>query len=456
MSYDIHSILAYSAVATAPSPATSGTSIVLTAGEGARFPSSGSFDVLIWPTGTSPPSWSAGLATGGNFEICRATRTVDTLALTRAQNGTTARSILVGDQVAQPFLPRDLTDIEASSTTASGVISAYAGRTPPAGSLACDGTAYSRTTYLALYQAIVPSVGTCTITLASPGIVTRTAHGLYTGDKIFLTTTGALPTGVSVNTIYWVTRVDADTFKLATSHDNAVAVININTSVSQSGVHTLWDCPWGLGDGSTTFNVPDLNGRTLVGAVVGTGGHSDVTLGNTEGVALLYRAPEHNHTVVQPTISSPSITVGQPTISSPSITQPTISAPAINVVQPTITKPNVTINDTGHFHSSGLASGGSGSVPQSSGTGNTGIDTGSKTTGITASLASTPTASGGTATLANAPVATGAALASAPVATGATATLASAPIATAGTVGPGGTLAVDTPAWAGVRYIIWV
>ena len=428
MSYDIHSLLAHSAVATAPSPATSGTSLVLTAGEGARFPSSGSFDVLIWPTGTSPPSWTAGLATGGNFEICRATRSTDTLTLTRAQYGTTARSILVGDQVAQPLLPRDLTDIEAASAS-SGVIFQFGGRTPPAGALACDGVAYSRVTYANLYNAIVPSMGACTMTIASPGVVTLVAHGLLTGESVFLTTTGALPTGLAVNTLYWVTRVDADTFKLATSRANAVASTNINTTGSQSGVHTLWDCPWGLGDGSTTFNVPDLNGRTLVGAVNGTGGHADLTLGNTEGVALINRHAEHTHTVVQPTISSPTIT------------QPTISAPAINVVQPTITKPNVTINDSGHTHVLGTATGDAGSSNRLAPAGS-GAATASAVTGITASLASTPTASGGTATLANAPVATGAALASAPV-------------ATAGTVGPAETLPVDTPAWAGVRHCIW-
>lgn len=91
---------AYSLVATAPSPASSGTSLVLTAGEGDRFPSSGSFDVVIWKSGESP-AWAAGAATGGNFEICRATRSGDTLTLTRAQYGTSARTVVVGDQVAQ-------------------------------------------------------------------------------------------------------------------------------------------------------------------------------------------------------------------------------------------------------------------------------------------------------------------------------------------------------------------
>lgn len=53
---------------------------------------------------------------------------------------------------------------------------------------------------------------------------------------------------------------------------------------------------YGAGDGSTTFNLPDLRGRAMV-CIAGTGGHSDVTtLGNNDGVALASRRPKHAHT----------------------------------------------------------------------------------------------------------------------------------------------------------------
>lgn len=110
MSVDNHKNAAWSLVATAPSPATSGTSLVVTAGEGARFPS-GSFDVLICPNGAAPV-WGSGGATAGNFEMCRATISTDTVTLTRAQYGTTARSIQVGDQIFVPINAKTLTDIE--------------------------------------------------------------------------------------------------------------------------------------------------------------------------------------------------------------------------------------------------------------------------------------------------------------------------------------------------------
>ena len=109
---DAHANAAYSLVATAPSPAASGATLVVTAGEGARFPAA-PFNVTIWATGAQPV-WVAGGATGGNFEIARCTsRTVDTLTLTRAQEGTSARTIVVGDQIAATITAKTLTDVEA-------------------------------------------------------------------------------------------------------------------------------------------------------------------------------------------------------------------------------------------------------------------------------------------------------------------------------------------------------
>ena len=84
---------AYSLVATAPSPATSGTSLVVTAGQGSYFPTT-PFDATIWPSGAQP--------TNTNAEIVRVTNvSTDTFTITRAQYGTTAQSIAVGYQIAQ-------------------------------------------------------------------------------------------------------------------------------------------------------------------------------------------------------------------------------------------------------------------------------------------------------------------------------------------------------------------
>lgn len=148
---------------------------------------------------------------------------------------------------------------EASLT---GFISPYAGRSAPSGWLMCDGSAVSRSTYANLFGVISPST-TFTVTIASPAVFSKTGHGLVTGDQIHITTTGALPTGLAVNTNYFVisTGLTADAFRVALSPEGTV----VNTSGSQSGVHTYYVSSYGKGDGSTTFNVPDLRTRVPIG-----------------------------------------------------------------------------------------------------------------------------------------------------------------------------------------------
>ena len=77
---------------------------------------------------------------------------------------------------------------------------------------------------------------TATITIASPGVITSTAHGLTVGRRVGFTSTGSLPTGISPLTIYYVQSVPtADTLTIAATSGGAA----INTSGSQSGIHTL-------------------------------------------------------------------------------------------------------------------------------------------------------------------------------------------------------------------------
>jgi hypothetical protein len=83
------------------------------------------------------------------------------------------------------------------------------------------------------------SLGTMTVTIASPGVVTSAGHGLIANTPVLITTTGALPTGLSAGTIYYVRNPATDTFELSATSGGA----SINTSVSQSGVHTLYSNP---------------------------------------------------------------------------------------------------------------------------------------------------------------------------------------------------------------------
>ncbi len=73
-----------------------------------------------------------------------------------------------------------------------------------------------------------------TVTIAAPGVITSYGHGLTWKDQVLFATTGALPTGLSADTYYYVIPINADTFSVsATSTGTA-----ITTSGSQSGVHS--------------------------------------------------------------------------------------------------------------------------------------------------------------------------------------------------------------------------
>jgi microcystin-dependent protein len=148
----------------------------------------------------------------------------------------------------------------APGTVPTGAIFDFGGYTAPSGYLLCDGAAVSRTTYATLWAAL-SAQATVTITIASPGVVTWNSHPLQNGDPVRLQTTGALPTGLAANTTYYVVSAGANTFSLAATRGGSA----INTSGTQSGVHTAIYAPHGWGDNSTTFNVPDLRGRTTAG-----------------------------------------------------------------------------------------------------------------------------------------------------------------------------------------------
>lgn len=72
-----------------------------------------------------------------------------------------------------------------------------------------------------------------TVTIAAPGVITRDGHGLHANDRVQLTTTGALPTGLSADTWYYLVYLDENSFKLAATRDGSA----ITTSGSQSGTH---------------------------------------------------------------------------------------------------------------------------------------------------------------------------------------------------------------------------
>lgn len=169
----------------------------------------------------------------------------------------------------------------------AGEIRMWSTNTPPTNWFICDGTAKSRTTYATLFGVIwttywvwdgsttfnipdlrgrVPigreaavSKGTVTITIATPWVVTLSSHGLANGNKVYLTTTGALPTGISASTRYYVVNATVNTFQLSATLGGSA----INTTGTQSGTHTLFSANFDTlgssgGEVNHTLNVNEM------------------------------------------------------------------------------------------------------------------------------------------------------------------------------------------------------
>lgn len=82
------------------------------------------------------------------------------------------------------------------------------------------------------------ATSTVTISNATPAVITWNSHGLISGQRIQLSTTGSLPTGLATSTTYWVYVVDANTFRVSTSLANLQAGTYVATSSAGSGTHT--------------------------------------------------------------------------------------------------------------------------------------------------------------------------------------------------------------------------
>jgi hypothetical protein len=80
--------------------------------------------------------------------------------------------------------------------------------------------------------------GDVTITIATPGVVSLTSHGLVAGSAFSFTTTGALPTGITAGTKYYViaSGLTANAFQFS----ETVGGSAVNTSGTQSGTHSIY------------------------------------------------------------------------------------------------------------------------------------------------------------------------------------------------------------------------
>lgn len=77
------------------------------------------------------------------------------------------------------------------------------------------------------------------LTSSSSGLLLTFTNDFTSFTKVRFTTTTTLPTGLSLNTDYWLVRVSATTARVATSFANAIAGTVIAFTDAGTGTHTL-------------------------------------------------------------------------------------------------------------------------------------------------------------------------------------------------------------------------
>jgi hypothetical protein len=147
-----------------------------------------------------------------------------------------------------------------------------------------------------------------TISIASPGVVTWTNHGLTTDDvvKFSVSGGGSLPTGLSTNTPYYVIPVDANTFRVCgpATVTGSISGTTLTVSAVSSGTLAVGDFINGTG----------VTGGTYITALgTGSGGTGTYTVNQSQTVAsTTITAIGKNKTPVNTSgTTAPTITASQ-------------------------------------------------------------------------------------------------------------------------------------------------
>ena len=243
------------------------TTITLAAGTGSRFPAIAGADYFF-----------ATLINSSNqLEIVKVTaRATDTLTVVRGQDNTTARAYSTGDRIELRVTAALLAAIRDSVAPADGAVTSAK---------------------LADASVITAKIADSNVTLAK--LVAAVQQSLTPTASVVPFAGVTAPTG-------WL--------------------FCDGSAVSRSTYSALWTAvgttasPYGLGDGSTTFNLPDLRGRTIAGkdiSVLGsfanrlTAAVNSQNLGANGGaqthIITVPEMPPHNHTI------TPTVIVGSGT-----------------------------------------------------------------------------------------------------------------------------------------------
>lgn len=124
--------------------------------------------------------------------------------------------------------------VTAAMVTASSLSEPGSGETAWSNSAAyaLDDVRISTTTHRK-YQNLMGAIATVTFDLTA-NTVNWTAHGLIANQRVKFATTGALPTGITAGTTYFVRSPNANGFQISSTSGGAA----IDLTGSDSGVHT--------------------------------------------------------------------------------------------------------------------------------------------------------------------------------------------------------------------------
>ena len=173
---------------------------------------------------------------------------------------------------------------------------------------------------------LAPQSRNVTMTIANPAVFTNTSHGMAAGTPIIFQTTGSLPTGVTAGTTYYVAAagLTANTFKVSPASGSTTVTmtksspavfttssshgLTVNTAIVFSTTGALYT---GLTAGTTYYvkTVPLVNTFTVSATV---GGAAINTSGSQSGTQSYVRlvtttgSQSGTHSYVQPIVTSGS------------------------------------------------------------------------------------------------------------------------------------------------------
>ncbi len=295
---------AYSTVLTAPSPASSGTSLVVQSSDGTKF-SAVPFRATVWPVGVRP--------TTANAEVVIVTAiSTDTLTIVRATEDSSARTIVVGDQIAATLTAEDVPTV--------GIM--LNGTATDRGYVLRGGQDFIAEDHFEVgsgYALELPS--NSTMEVLTPF---NMASNAWMPGAVIMSAAQIIPSG-------WLLC-------------DGSAVLKATYPNLYSAIGTAY----GAGNGTTTFNIPNLSGRMPMG--VGTATATGATAwglgqqpttgagGEQTHVQTLGELAAHTHNLTEnnppPTATAAKVSIGNASAIDTAVTASAGSSTAANILPP--------------------------------------------------------------------------------------------------------------------------